>query len=34
MNGWEVAAEQVNAAGGIDGKQIEIKVYDPENDAP
>ena len=33
MNGWEVAAEQVNAAGGIDGKQIEIKVYDPENDA-
>ena len=29
MNGWEVAAEQVNAAGGIDGKQIEIKVYGP-----
>lgn len=33
MNGWEVAADQVNASGGIDGKQIEIKVYDPENDA-
>ena len=33
MNGWEVAVNQVNAAGGIDGKQIEIKVYDPENDA-
>ena len=33
MNGWEIAAAQVNAEGGIDGKQIEVKVYDPENDA-
>lgn len=31
--GWEAAAAEINAAGGIDGKQIEFLLYDPQNDA-
>lgn len=31
--GWEAAAEEFNAAGGIDGKNIEFILYDPQNDA-
>lgn len=31
--GWEAAAAEINAAGGIDGKQIEFKLYDPQSDA-
>lgn len=31
--GWEAAAEEINAAGGIDGKKIEFLLYDPQNDA-
>ena len=31
--GWEAAAEEINSAGGIDGKQIEFLYYDPQSDA-
>lgn len=31
--GWEAAAEEINNAGGIDGKKIEFLLYDPQNDA-
>lgn len=31
--GWEAAAEEINANGGIGGKNIEFKLYDPQNDA-
>lgn len=31
--GWEAAAEEINAAGGIGGKKIEFLLYDPQNDA-
>lgn len=31
--GWEAAADEINAAGGIDGKQIEFKLYDAQSDA-
>jgi ABC-type branched-subunit amino acid transport system substrate-binding protein len=31
--GWEAAAEEINAAGGIDGKNIEFLLYDPQSDA-
>lgn len=31
--GWEAAAEEINSAGGIDGKQIEFLLYDPQSDA-
>ena len=31
--GWEAAAAEINAAGGIDGKNVEFLLYDPQNDA-
>ena len=31
--GWEAAGEEINNAGGIGGKKIEFKLYDPQNDA-
>lgn len=31
--GWEAAGEEINNAGGIDGKKIEFKLYDPQSDA-
>lgn len=31
--GWEVAGQQINKAGGIDGKQVEFVLFDPANDA-
>ena len=31
--GWEAAAKEINDAGGIDGKEIEFLLYDPQNDA-
>ena len=31
--GWEAAQKEINDAGGIDGKKIEFKLYDPQNDA-
>ncbi len=31
--GWEAAAAEINAAGGIDGKNVEFLLYDPQGDA-
>ena len=31
--GWEVAGQEINQAGGIDGKQVEFVLFDPANDA-
>ena len=33
VQGIELAAEEVNAAGGIDGKKIELVKYDTKSDA-
>lgn len=33
MNGAQIAVDEINAAGGIAGKQIEFKVQDDEHDA-
>jgi branched-chain amino acid transport system substrate-binding protein len=33
VNGIKMAAEEVNAAGGINGKQIELKIEDDRSDA-
>lgn len=33
VQGIEMAAEEINAAGGIDGKQIELVKYDTKSDA-
>ena len=32
-NGIKIAVEEINAAGGIDGKQIDYIVYDEKGDA-
>lgn len=31
--GWETAIQEINDAGGINGKQLEAVLYDPQNDA-
>ena len=31
--GWETAIQEINDAGGIDGKKLEAVLYDPQNDA-
>ena len=31
--GWEGGIQEINEAGGIDGKQVEVLLYDPQNDA-
>jgi branched-chain amino acid transport system substrate-binding protein len=32
-DGMALAAEEINAAGGVDGRMIEIVIQDSENDA-
>lgn len=31
--GWEAGIQEINDAGGIDGKMLEAVLYDPQNDA-
>lgn len=31
--GWEAAGDQINRAGGIDGKEVKFILLDPQNDA-
>ena len=31
--GWDAAVDKINEEGGIDGKQVELVLFDPEGDA-